>query len=62
MPGAPGTTPTVDRPYDGGARPGEAIVSVYARGRDYHKVLRARLQKLMDTLVKSAEAGEWARV
>ena len=26
--------------------PGEAIVSVYARGRDYHKVLRARLQKL----------------
>ena len=28
------------------ARPGEAIVSVYARGRDYHKVLRARLQQL----------------
>ena len=27
-------------------RPGEAIVSVYARGRDYHKVMRARLQKL----------------
>jgi epoxyqueuosine reductase len=27
-------------------RPGEAIVSVYARGRDYHKVLRSRLQKL----------------
>ncbi len=27
-------------------RPGEAIVSVYARGRDYHKVLRQRLQKL----------------
>jgi epoxyqueuosine reductase len=25
-------------------RPGEAIVSVYARGRDYHKVLRNRLQ------------------
>ncbi|MBS0608828.1 MAG: DUF1730 domain-containing protein, partial [Proteobacteria bacterium] len=24
-------------------RPQEAIVSVYARGRDYHKVLRARL-------------------
>ena len=24
-------------------RPGEAVVSVYARGRDYHKVLRARL-------------------
>jgi len=27
-------------------RPAEGIVSVYARGRDYHKVLRARLQKL----------------
>ncbi|CAN5251925.1 tRNA epoxyqueuosine(34) reductase QueG [soil metagenome] len=27
-------------------RPGEGIVSVYARGRDYHKVMRARLQKL----------------
>jgi len=30
------------------ARPGEAVVSMYARGRDYHKVLRARLQKLAD--------------
>jgi epoxyqueuosine reductase len=27
-------------------RPGEAVVSMYARGRDYHKVLRSRLQKL----------------
>ena len=27
-------------------RPSEAIVSVYARGRDYHKVMRSRLQKL----------------
>jgi epoxyqueuosine reductase len=27
-------------------RPGEGIVSVYARGRDYHKVMRNRLQKL----------------
>lgn len=31
-------------------RPGEAVVSVYARGRDYHKVLRARLQKLAERL------------
>jgi len=31
-------------------RPGEAIVSLYARGRDYHKVLRARLQKLADRI------------
>ncbi len=29
---------------------GEAVVSVYARGRDYHKVLRARLQKLCDKM------------
>ena len=28
--------------------PLEGIVSVYARGRDYHKVLRSRLQKLAD--------------
>ncbi len=26
--------------------PREGVVSVYARGRDYHKVMRARLQKL----------------
>ena len=30
--------------------PGEGIVSVYARGRDYHKVLRSRLQKLAERL------------
>jgi epoxyqueuosine reductase len=31
-------------------RPGEAVVSVYARGRDYHKVLRSRLQKLTERI------------
>ncbi len=31
-------------------RPREGIVSLYARGRDYHKVLRARLQKLADRI------------
>jgi epoxyqueuosine reductase len=31
-------------------RPAEGIVSLYARGRDYHKVLRARLQKLADRI------------
>ena len=32
--------------------PSEAIVSVYARGRDYHKVLRARLQKLSERIAE----------
>ena len=31
-------------------RPEEGIVSLYARGRDYHKVLRQRLQKLADAM------------
>ena len=30
--------------------PSQATVSIYARGRDYHKVLRARLKKLADRL------------
>lgn len=33
-------------------RPGEGIVSVYARGRDYHKVLRSRLQRLSDRIAQ----------
>jgi len=33
-------------------RPDEAVVSVYARGRDYHKVLRSRLQKLADRMAQ----------
>ncbi len=32
------------------ADPQQAVVSVYARGRDYHKVLRARLQQLAERL------------
>jgi len=36
-------------------RPGEAVVSLYARGRDYHKVLRSRLQKLAERI--AAEVG-----
>ncbi|WP_439588086.1 tRNA epoxyqueuosine(34) reductase QueG [Hydrogenophaga sp.] len=31
-------------------RPGEAVVSMYARGRDYHKVLRNRLQTLAERI------------
>ncbi len=34
--------------------PGEGIVSLYARGRDYHKVLRSRLQKLADAIAERA--------
>jgi hypothetical protein len=37
------------------AGPGAAVVSIYARGRDYHKVLRPRLQRLADRL--QAEVG-----
>jgi epoxyqueuosine reductase len=36
-------------------RPGHAVISIYARGRDYHKVLRSRLQALADRL--QAEIG-----
>ena len=36
-------------------RPGEAIVSVYARGRDYHKVMRSRLQKLGERIAAHVE-------
>jgi epoxyqueuosine reductase len=31
-------------------RPREAVISLYARGRDYHKVLRGRLQKLSERM------------
>ena len=41
--------------WAGLGRPEQAQISLYARGRDYHKVLRARLQKLADKL--QAEVG-----
>jgi len=34
------------------SEPGSAVVSVYARGRDYHKVLRQRLQKLAERIAE----------
>jgi epoxyqueuosine reductase len=33
-------------------RPQEGVISVYARGRDYHKVVRARLQKLQTRIAE----------
>jgi epoxyqueuosine reductase len=36
-------------------QPQQAVVSVYARGRDYHKLMRTRLQALADKL--AAEVG-----
>ncbi len=36
-------------------RPAEGVVSLYARGRDYHKVMRSRLQKLAERM--AAELG-----
>ncbi|MCB2035662.1 MAG: DUF1730 domain-containing protein, partial [Ottowia sp.] len=36
-------------------RPAEGTVSLYARGRDYHKVVRGRLQRLAERI--AAEIG-----
>ena len=36
--------------------PGAAVVSVYARGRDYHKVLRQRLQQLASRIEEAVGA------
>ena len=33
-------------------QPSQAVISVYARGRDYHKVLRQRLQQLADKITQ----------
>ncbi len=43
----------MDREHARSLQPGEAVVSVYARGRDYHKVLRSRLQKLQDRIAEA---------
>ena len=46
-----------EREFRRHADPREAVVSVYARGRDYHKVLRARLQQLAEKV--AAEIGSF---
>ncbi len=38
--------------FDRLKRPTEGVISLYARGRDYHKVLRSRLQKLSDRIAQ----------
>jgi epoxyqueuosine reductase len=35
-------------------QPEQAVVSLYARGRDYHKVMRARLQTLAEQIAQAA--------
>ncbi len=55
MPYLPLNTP-VDWPEQEQARltrSGEAVISMYARGRDYHKVLRARLQQLQSRIAEA---------
>jgi len=44
-----------EREFERQADSREAVVSVYARGRDYHKVLRSRLQQLAEKI--TAEIG-----
>ena len=43
------------REEERGRDPSEAMVSIYARGRDYHKVLRSRLQLLADRILGEVE-------
>lgn len=40
------------------AQPDAAVISVYARGRDYHKVLRSKLQMLADKI--KTEIGQFS--
>ena len=40
----------VDREWSRLAQPGQAVISMYARGRDYHRVLRSRLARLGEFL------------
>jgi len=48
----PADTPSdwIERERERTMQPGQAVVSLYARGRDYHKVLRTRLQQLAERI------------
>ena len=50
-PAAPGQWQAIE--FSRLQRPAEGIVSVYARGRDYHKVMRGRLQKLGERIAEA---------
>ncbi|MGZ3157570.1 MAG: tRNA epoxyqueuosine(34) reductase QueG [Burkholderiaceae bacterium] len=39
--------------------PATAVISLYARGRDYHKVMRARLQQLAERIKGEVEAFDY---
>mgnify|MGYP000258085696 FL=1 len=41
-----------NKEVDRWGQPDQAVVAIYARGRDYHKVLRQRLQSLADVIEK----------
>jgi epoxyqueuosine reductase len=47
----------IDREWRRGADREAAVVSIYARGRDYHKVLRGRLQRLAERIAQAAPAA-----
>jgi len=52
----------VGREWQRIAMPGAAVVSKYARGRDYHKVLRHRLQQLANKIESAVQAEGGYRV
>ncbi|MET3108671.1 epoxyqueuosine reductase [Oxalobacteraceae bacterium GrIS 2.11] len=54
----PGSQPDWrEREQRAAQEPNQAVISIYARGRDYHKVLKTRLQKLADRI--ETEVGQY---
>ena len=52
----PRDTPENWREREKSFAPDAAVISIYARGRDYHKVLRQRLQQLADRIAEQVGA------